>query len=242
MAFIEHTQPKSTIKTYKHLFFDLDRTLWDFEKNANVALTEIHSRFSKVGYIGDYERFSIVYHYVNEGLWDKYRRGVISKEQLIEDRFHLTFNEFGFNNKKVALEAGEMYLDLSPRQTGMFPDALEVVEALSKKYKIHILTNGFKEVQTIKLKNCGLEPFISQLITSEDAGCQKPDERIFQYAVKQVGASPDEVLMIGDDLIADIAGAQNAGIDYVWFNPDDRDSKIDRSRQIKFLNELLSRL
>lgn len=239
MTYIENSSVKATTKLYKHLFFDLDRTLWDFEKNAILALEHIYNKYSKLGYIGDFERFMVVYRYVNEDLWEKYRDGEISKDQLITDRFHHTFCEFGFNNLQLATEAGVLYLELSPQQTGLFPRALEVVHALSRKYRIHILTNGFRNVQREKLRNSGLEPFVDQLITSEDGQAQKPDIRIFEYALQLVGASESECLMIGDDLRADIAGAKNAKIDYVWFNPENRKADVDSAQQINSLAELL---
>lgn len=243
MTFTDSMTPiKGDERVYQHLFFDLDRTLWDFETNAVEALSDIYKQFRTKGYIGKFEKFVAVYRNVNEDLWRKYSNGEISKQQLIEDRFYLTFKEFGFDNRALGFEAGKLYLQVSPTKTHLFPGAKDTLDYLSQYYQVHILTNGFKEVQGRKLRNSGLDGYISTLITSEDAGYQKPDVRVFEYALNKVGAKRDESLMIGDDLHADIQGASNAGLKYLWFNPDNRKSTIEESMQISQLAELLQLL
>ena len=206
--------------TIKHIFFDLDRTLWDFEKNSIVTLTEIFNDFklSNLG-VSSVKLFIDKYKYHNNKLWDLYRDNKISKEYLRDSRFALALNEFNIQDSKLGESIGRAYIKKSPLKTGLFPNTVEVLNYLFKKYKLHIITNGFNEVQHVKLKASLLNNFFKNVITSEQVGVKKPNKKIFKYALKNANALAEECVMIGDDYIADIVGAQNAGLKAIYFNP-----------------------
>lgn len=203
---------------YKHIFFDLDRTLWDFEKNSKEALLEIFQQFkiSKQGHKAI--DFISQYHYFNDLLWEDYRKGRLTKEILRKRRFEQTLAYFGINNTDLALSMNEVYLDICPKKCFLLPHTMEILEYLRKKYKLYILSNGFKETQFKKLKNTGLLPVFSKVYTSEEIGINKPKPGIFAFAVNSVNAKKKECLMIGDDYNVDILGAMNYGIDQGWLN------------------------
>ena len=204
---------------YKHLFIDLDRTLWDFDSNALITLGELFDSYQlKEKGIDNFDCFLTYYKAYNHMLWDKYRKGKISKDVLSVERFNGSLQNFRINDLEIAKSMAADYIRISPTKTKLFPQALEVVETLSKKYRLHIITNGFAEVQFIKVKNSGLAPFFDTIITSEMAGFQKPNPEIFHYSLKKTGANTNETLMIGDDLEADILGAQNVGLDQIYVN------------------------
>ena len=207
-------------KKYKHIFFDLDMTLWDFETNAREAYHEIYQKFElqKRG-INNIEEFISNYFVHNDRLWDLYRKGEIEKEILRSLRFELTLKDFGIDDKKLSEDIGLDYITISPQKTNLFPNAYEILDYLHPKYPMSIITNGFEEVQFTKLKNSKLDKYFDIVITSEEAGCKKPEPGIFEFALKRAGAKPEESLMIGDDPEVDVKGAENAGIDGVFFNP-----------------------
>jgi putative hydrolase of the HAD superfamily len=186
--------------------------------------------------------FLAKYRTINERLWLAYRNREVTKQELVDQRFYLAFRSFGYDTIEAGREAGQMYLELSARKTHLFPGAKETLAYLADHYAIHILTNGFKAVQEGKVENCGLTPYVTNLITSDDAGFQKPDKRIFDYAFEIIGTSPKECLMIGDDEKTDIKGAQNAGVDYIWFNPKKYASAIENRLTVSELSELVQLL
>jgi len=208
------------MKKYKHIFFDLDRTLWDFEKNALEAYTEIYKNFKlkELG-IPSIEEFVKSYLHHNEILWALYREGKIEKVYLKARRFELTLQDFGIDDPALAREIGEDYVTISPQKTNLFPHAHEILTYLKDKYPLHIITNGFAEVQDNKLMNSKLDQYFQYIITSEAAGCKKPTRCIFEYALEKVGTSAGECVMIGDDFEVDIIGATRNGIDAIFFNP-----------------------
>lgn len=227
---------------YKHLLFDLDRTIWDFETNAKEAVFEIYKHFHLKNFAPSFTDFYAQYQAVNEKMWEAYRNGNITKQNLADTRFHRTFLEFGYDKPENGKQAGKMYLEISGTKTNLFPHAREVLARLQQKYFLHILTNGFKEVQKKKLLNCGINNYFSTVITSEDAGYQKPDIRIFHHALKLIGTSPAECIMIGDDEKTDIVGAQNAGIPHIWFNPAKKIPQNGTQQEIQSLTELINLL
>ncbi|MFN3556421.1 MAG: YjjG family noncanonical pyrimidine nucleotidase [Bacteroidales bacterium] len=205
------------MNTYKHIFFDLDRTLWDFDTNNRETFREMYDHFGLLQRgIPDPVRFYDQYQQINMALWEDYKQGIIEKETLNFERFHQSLLLYSVNDSKLAKEMGEWYVRLSPLKTNLYPHTLQVLETLQRKYQLHIITNGFEEVQYIKLEKSGLKPFFSHIITSERAGFKKPDKRIFEYALHQTGASVHESLIIGDDPQADIAGGQQVGMDQIW--------------------------
>ena len=224
-----------------HLFFDLDRTLWDFDKNSEIAL---HKLFHSLGLdqsILDFQVFHTTYKAKNAALWKLYGNGKLSKEELRIQRFEVTLNSFGISDEKIIHQFSEGYIELSPKQTALFPGAIETLKALKAEgFPMHIITNGFKEVQYIKLENCGLAPFFDVVICSEEVGKNKPAPAIFHYALKRAAARNDMSVMIGDDPNIDIFGALGAGMKGVLFDPFKEHEGIDIPHRIEKLEELPS--
>lgn len=206
-------------KQYRHIFFDLDHTLWDFERNADETKRELYQEF-KLGKRGipSYEAFREKYVVINAGLWALYREDKIEKEELNFKRFFLTLCEFGINDMSLGASLAAEFIKGISTKTYLFPHATELLEYLFPKYPLYIITNGFEEVQFSKLKNSRLERFFTSVITSEEAGVKKPERAIFEYALRKTGASASESLMIGDDLEVDMRGAREAGIDQLLVN------------------------
>ena len=225
---------------YKHLFIDLDRTLWDFDSNAIITLKEIFdaNHLQEKG-INSFDCFLTYYKAYNHSLWQKYRKGKIEKDFLSVERFNGSLKNFGINDLNLAKAIASEYIRISPTKTKLYPNAVEVIAKLSKKYKLHILTNGFSEVQFIKVENSGLAPYISTIITSEMAGAQKPDPKIFQYTLEKAGAKKEETLMIGDDLEADILGAKNVGLDQIYVNFEKKPHTEKPLHEVNSLLEIL---
>ena len=224
---------------YQHLFFDLDRTLWDFEKSARQAFEEMFE-IHNLGDLGieNWEEFHTRYEVHNHELWDLYREGKIEKEILMWKRFSDTLEEYGIDNHELANELGNTYVSISPRKVNLYPYALEILEYLHPKYQMHIITNGFQEVQNIKLEASGMDQYFKTLITSEKAGVKKPNAAIFEYALDKTGATSGNSLMIGDDYEVDILGADNIGMDQVFFDPEQQSTVNGSTYKISSLAEL----
>jgi len=225
---------------YKNVFFDLDRTLWDFDTNSNHALYELYESFNLKGEgIEDFTEFAMQYQIINEKLWGWYRMGNIRKDDLRRRRFTEALAHFGLNNSALGINLDLTYIKISPYQTNLMPSAIETLEYLSEKYNLHIITNGFEEVQAIKMQQSGLAPFFKHMITSERAMARKPDPVVFHLACNIANTRPSESLMVGDDLTADIGGAQKVFMDQVYFNPEGAlHDMADITYEIKRLEEL----
>jgi len=230
-------------KTYQHIFFDLDRTLWDFETNSLETFKDLFLKYSLVEKgIVSFDDFMTTYHRNNVILWEMYRKGEIKKEVLNVRRFAIALNHYGIFDDLLNSNMASDYISLSPTKTNLYPDTIEILQYLSSKYKLHIITNGFEEVQYKKLTHSGLMKFFIEIITSEDAGAMKPKPHIFNYAIERAGALPEESLMIGDDEEVDILGAIGAGIDQVLvdYEGTTADSKATyRVQNLKELYEIL---
>ncbi|MFZ4399309.1 MAG: YjjG family noncanonical pyrimidine nucleotidase [Bacteroidales bacterium] len=224
---------------YKHVFFDLDRTLWDFDNNSLETFKDLYNIYNIKSVLNcSFIDFHKTYIKHNTKLWDAYRKAEIKKEFLSVQRFLLTLNDFGNNNLDMAYQMSEDYIKLSPQKNLLFPDTHEVLDYLRNKYFLHIITNGFVEVQFEKIKNSGLGKYFTHAITSEEAGFQKPDKQIFEFSLRKTGAKAEESIMIGDDLNVDILGAKQVGIDQVFFNYSGVTHNEEISYEIKSLLEL----
>ncbi|MDY0344816.1 MAG: YjjG family noncanonical pyrimidine nucleotidase [Lentimicrobium sp.] len=204
---------------YTDIFFDLDGTLWDFETNSLETLNEIYEnhQLQQAG-IPDFEKFLKIYHVHNDRLWDLYRAGEVEKDALKINRFVYTLNHFGIDNKMLADTIAFDYVSISPTKTHLFAHAHQTLNYLKFRYRLHIITNGFNEVQFVKLRKSGLSDYFTHVITSELAGVSKPDSGIFNYALTLAGARAQNSLMIGDDLDIDIHGAASVGMDQLYFS------------------------
>lgn len=223
----------------KHLFFDLDRTLWDFETNSETALNILFDQLELGSSIRSFRTFHTQYKKINAQLWFDYAKGKVSKEELRTSRFDRTLKKFNINDATLATKLGDGYIELSPYQTNLFPHTIETLETLKKEdYELHIITNGFKEVQYIKLKNSGLIDFFDVILCSEEVGKTKPSPDVFQTALYRANAKKNESLMIGDDYHADIIGAEKFGIQSILFDPGNKHKEGSHDWKIKQLNEI----
>jgi len=233
---IEH--PKSEIK-YKHIFFDLDHTIWDFDKNAEETLYELYDiyRLDEIG-LPSASRFIETYTRNNHKLWAEYHTGKITKNELREIRFKQTFLELGVRPDLVPLAFEDHYVNLCPTKTNLLPHAHETLQYLKSKYNLHLITNGFKETSEYKIGNTNIGGYFQHVIISEIIGVNKPDKAIFEHALNLAGAEKAESLMIGDSLEADVYGALNFGIDAIFFNPFNAVKPDDVPLQITHLKDL----
>lgn len=209
------------MKRYHALFFDLDHTLWDFDRNSEetiAGLFDLHHLKSRG--VPGFEDFIAVYRKINHEMWNAYHRHEISKETLRSGRFLRTLEHFGLPDGAMAEKMAAEYLIECPKKTHLFPGTLETLHHLKEeKYPLHIITNGFKEVQYIKIRQSGLEPFFNAIHISEEIGYKKPEIEIFHYAATCASVHPSACMMIGDNPETDIAGAINAGMNPVLFAP-----------------------
>ncbi|HEX7845690.1 MAG TPA: YjjG family noncanonical pyrimidine nucleotidase [Chitinophagaceae bacterium] len=205
---------------YKHLFFDLDHTLWDFEANARATLSHLYEELQlKDRGVYDFDLFHKNYIIHNDKLWERYRKGYIKQEELRVKRMWLALLDFKIADEKLADTMNVRFLDLLPSRTILFPHTKEILEYLTgKNYVLHLITNGFEKTQHSKLKYSGLSPFFTEVITSEGSNSLKPNKEIFEYAMAKANALQEHSIMIGDSIEVDIAGAANAGIDQVHVN------------------------
>ena len=224
---------------YKHVFFDLDRTLWDFDAAAEVAFERIYEQYDleSLGIPSAHE-FHEVYHPLNEQLWVLYRADQITKEELNRTRFLKPLEHYGIHDVDLADHLSEDYVYWSPRIVRLVPGTMELLDYLRPKYHLHLITNGFQEVQHTKLSGSGMEPYFETLTVSEEVGVKKPNPEIFLYALNKAHATAEESIVIGDEMAVDIDGARAAGIDQVFFNPSGREEAGERTFEVKNLLEI----
>lgn len=226
---------------YKHLFFDLDHTLWDHNTNSKQALAEVYQHFGLHTFgIPSSHQFYLKFNEINHQLWDLYEQGKIAQPELRHTRFRMIFSELGCNDFALCDEISDTYINISVRKPNLLPNAKSVLDYLFPKYPLHIITNGFMEVQDIKMTSGGIKQYFREIVTSQNSGFKKPEVGIFEYALALVGAKPHECIMIGDSFQSDIVGATKAGIDTVFFNPDGRkqDITLQPKHEVKDLIEL----
>lgn len=228
------------MRTYNHLFFDLDHTLWDFEANAKVALQDVFVFFELENTVKEgFELFFEKYSVHNKILWERYQNGFISAEELKWKRMWRTLLDFKIGNEVLSKEMSKRFLEVLPLQKKMFPYAGEILEYLSnKKYILHLITNGFEKTQWSKIKNSQIDHYFTHVITSEASNSMKPEKEIFQYALSKANAAVKESIMIGDNLEADILGASNAGLDTIFVNHINADQSIPSTYSITHLSQL----
>ena len=226
-------------KKYKHIFFDLDRTLWDFDAAAEVAFERIYEKYNlKSLGIPSAHEFHEVYHPLNEQLWVLYRADQITKAELNRTRFLKPLEHYGIHDTDLADHLSEDYVYWSPRIVRLVPGTMELLDYLKPKYHLHLITNGFQEVQHTKLSGSGMEPYFDTLTVSEEVGVKKPNPEIFHYALRKAQAKAEESLMIGDEMAVDIDGARMAGMDTLLFNPKREIVEGDRTFEVHDLLEV----
>jgi putative hydrolase of the HAD superfamily len=225
---------------YKHLFFDLDHTLWDFDANAKETLTELYQIFNLREKINTpFEDFYPSYLFHNEVLWDRYHKGLITADELKWKRMWRTLLDFKIADEILARELSGKFLEILPTKKILFPYTIEILDYLKERtYALHLITNGFEKTQWSKLNNSGLGGYFTHVITSETSNSLKPKKEIFEYAMDKANASLPESIMIGDNLDADIQGAMNAGMDSVFVNHINASTALNPTYIVTHLKEL----
>ncbi len=200
----------------EHIFFDLDHTLWDFETNSAKTFDFIF----KDNHI-DVSLDAFLHHYVpiNHHYWKLYREEKVSKPELRYGRLKESFNALNYNISDTMIDhLATVYIDNLPNYNALFDGTIEVLDYLAPNYQLHIITNGFDEVQLKKMNNAAIHHYFNQIITSESVGVKKPNPKIFNHALEVTAALPEKSMMIGDSLEADILGAQQIGMQTIFFN------------------------
>jgi len=227
------------LTSIEHVFFDLDHTLWDFDKNSALAFEEIFKKQKINIRIDD---FLQVYLPINYKYWELYRNDAVSKEALRYGRLKDSFDSLKFQTQDSTINLiADDYIEYLPNNNHLLEGSLEILDHLSKQYKLHIITNGFEEVQHKKLHNSAINQYFDTVTTSEEAGVKKPHSLIFQKALEKSGAEKTNSVMIGDNFEADILGAYQFGIHGIYLKPDGQLVQNEHP-QIQKLKELLNYL
>ena len=221
------------INDKKTIFFDLDHTLWDFEKNSALAFETILVKHD----IGvDISKFLEQYIPINLKYWKLYRDGKITQQELRYQRFKEAFDTVKVQVEDNVIDVlSDDYIKHLPMYNHLYEGAVEVLEYLKPKYSLHIITNGFHEVQNGKLKNSNIHHYFETVTNSELAGCKKPHPDIFEYALKAANAEKHTSIMIGDCIEADVQGALDYGLDAIYFNEFNKEVQAP----VKQINHLL---
>ena len=218
-----------------HVFFDLDHTLWDFERNSAMAFETIFDKLKIEVRIVD---FLEQYVPINLKYWELFRSDKITQKELRYGRFKEAFDniEYAIDDETIFL-LSEEYINCLPLNNHLFEGTIELLEYLKPRYELHIITNGFADLQNKKLQNSNISHFFNTVTNSESAGVKKPNPLIFEHALESAKAKRENSIMIGDCIDADVNGALNCGIDAIYFNINNlvADEKI---KQIKHLSEL----
>lgn len=233
---------KPASSKYRHLFFDLDHTLWDFDANAKESLAEIYIFFElEAKFVYPFELFYTTYLKHNAILWDRFEKGYITSEELKWKRMWRTLMDFRIGDEKMAKEMSAKFLEILPTKKKVFDYTFEILDYLTQKnYSIHLITNGFEKTQWSKLNNSELAKYFTHVITSETSNSMKPQKEIFEYALKKINGIVEECIMIGDNLNADIQGALNAGMDTIFVNHINANPSVKPTHTIYHLKEIES--
>ncbi|WP_204346330.1 YjjG family noncanonical pyrimidine nucleotidase [Psychroserpens algicola] len=222
-------------KEIKHVFFDLDHTLWDFDKNSALTFEKIFE-VHKLNI--ESALFLSVYEPINLNYWKLYREEKIDKVSLRYKRLKDTFDSINYKvSDDIINKLSDDYITYLTTFNHLFDDTIEILDYLKPNYKLHIITNGFEEAQQKKMDNANITHYFDTITNSEAAGVKKPNPIIFNHALHLADAIPEESLMIGDNYEADILGAEAIGMDVILFNyhNDNADKHI---KQVKYLSEL----
>ena len=226
---------------YQFLFFDLDHTLWDYDKSARETLRELYEGYQlqdKVAF--DAEALQEKFFEVNYQLWADYNIGKIDSEYLRTQRFVRIFEELGTDKSLIPANFTYEYVNGCPQKPHVIDGAFELLDHLQDRFSLHIITNGFEDVQHVKLEKSGLRKYFDEVVTSERAGGKKPGKEIFEFAMKVSKAQQQNSLMIGDNIQTDILGAKGVGIGQVYYNPEKVAHTEELTFEISHLSELKS--
>jgi len=194
----------------EHVFFDLDHTLWDFEKNSGLTFEKIFIENKIDVKIDDFLK---VYVPLNLAYWKLYRNEKVSKEELRYARLKKSFDAINYTISDTLIDKlATEYIENLAEFNHLFDGTFELLDYLKEKYTLHIITNGFEEIQSKKMVNSKLHHYFDQIITSESVGVKKPNPKVFNFALESAKATKENSIMIGDSLEADIQGALNVGL------------------------------
>ncbi|OUR99406.1 noncanonical pyrimidine nucleotidase, YjjG family [Flavobacteriales bacterium 33_180_T64] len=223
------------VKGIKHIFFDLDHTLWDFDKNSALTFEKIFEVHNIAVSTSD---FLSVYEPINLNYWKLYREEKIDKENLRYKRLKDSFVAVDYHvSDDVINKLSEDYITYLTTFNHLFDGTIEILEHLHTYYHLHIITNGFEEAQQRKMDNANIARYFKTITNSEAAGVKKPNPIIFNHALDLAKAKADESIMIGDNFEADIIGAMDVGLDVILFNYHNYDAS-DTIKQVKELQDL----
>ncbi|WP_426274514.1 YjjG family noncanonical pyrimidine nucleotidase [Chryseobacterium sp. S-02] len=224
----------------QHIFFDLDNTLWDHRRNAYLTIRDLFAKEEiNLKYTIDFEEFHSVYHEINEKLWEDIRDGIIDKEYLRKHRFYDTFSHFNVKDEELSMYFEEHFLDKILNHNELVEGAEYILEYLkAKNYTLHIISNGFKEVTERKCILSGIDKYFQTITSADTVGVRKPRPQIFEYSLNLSDATKENSILIGDDWIADVVGAQNFGMDVIFFDVLNENKEVENLKVIKHLLQI----
>lgn len=211
---------------YKNLFFDLDDTLWAFSENARDTFRAMYDKYGYGRYFHSFDHFYALYTERNLQLWEEYGQGRITKDELNRIRFFHPLQQVGVEDAGLAQAFAADFFAVIPTCKKLMPHAREALEYLSTRYRLYILSNGFRELQYRKMCSAGIEGYFRRVVLSEDIGLLKPRKELFDFALSATQSEARDSLMIGDNWENDIAGARNAGWHQAYYAPDEDASPL----------------
>lgn len=225
---------------YKNLFFDLDDTLWAFSQNARDTFEELYQKYGYDSFFRSFGHFYTLYQQRNAALWEEYGNGKVTKEELNRQRFLYPLEAVGAGDAALAKRFSDDFFSAIPTKNKLMPHAREVLEYLSARYNLYILSNGFQELQRHKMRSAGIDVFFKKIVLSEDIGVLKPWSEIFHFALSATQSQLRESLMIGDSWDKDVVGAKGVGMHQVFYNVEGKTGLPFRpTYQIFSLEELM---
>ena len=207
------------MQRYKNLFIDLDDTIYDFSAASREAFMETYELLHYDRFFDSFDHYYSIYEPYNLELWHIYGKGKISKEELNRRRYSYPLEVVGVHDLELADTFCREALGRIPTKDKLIDGAIELLEYLRPKYNMYILSNGFKELQSHKMRTAGIDKYFDALILSEDIGVNKPNRELYEYALQKTGSKREESIMIGDMFETDIVGAANIGMEQIYFNP-----------------------
>lgn len=225
---------------YKNLFFDLDDTLWAFSLNARDTFEEMYLKYRYDRFFDSFQHFYALYQRRNVELWDEYGNGQVTKEELNRQRFLYPLQAVGAEDAALAKSFSDDFFAVIPTKSRLMPHAREVLEYLSPKYNLYILSNGFQELQCHKMRSSGIDGFFKKVVLSDDIGVLKPWPEIFHFALSATQSELRDSLMIGDSWENDITGAKRVGMHQAFYNAAGKtDLPFEPTYQLSDLKELM---
>lgn len=223
---------------YTTIFLDFDDTLIDTDGNAKICMKEIYEEFEIRKYYPTFDEFFEVYHANNSRSWSDYAKGLVDKQTLLNTRFVKPFEQFPDVDPEYQKQMSVSFLSKVVLKGAHIEGAKDLLDYLKPKYKLVMLSNGFSELQYKKVESAGFSAYFDEIILSDVVGANKPHPDIFAYALNKVGATAEETIMIGDNVLADIEGAKNSNIDQLWFNPKNKEADFSPTHTVQHLDEI----